>query len=455
MTARLDATIAADQPLSTQEQPFSEAAIRQRDEIPAIYGGVNFSSVPERFDSEATIDDNRFAPMRAAVGRVFERPALMDTIREATMTGDRVGDAYAALIPQRGFRTLVDMLETACAHGVERLSDAPPELVALISSMEDTPDWVDMTLVEQGARAERIPMATTTPFAIRGAFLATFLNKYAALPMTMTGTLSDEAAAKRVFETASFFTATTMPHALERHGKGFEAAAKVRMMHSMVRFHLMNSGRWDVGTYGIPIPQVDQMPAGLIGVFLMSAQLLRKGKTEFSAAQRAQVELARYRCFLLGLPEELLGETPQEIVDLLIARHVSLREAYDDETCGTLVRGTMAANLFDRSTLKGRMHAWLENGFSRFILVTSFLNGDTEKAASMGITFDLAEKVAAAAAAVTVAATAAFYRVGLQLPLVSGRIDRQLNAKLARLLEMYGHADFVTDADQYKLSSAP
>ena len=86
-------------------------------------------------------------------------------------------------------------------------------------------------------------MATATPFAIRGAFLATFLNKYAALPMTMTGTLSDEAAAKRVFETASFFTATTMPGALDRYGKGFEAAAKVRLMHSMVRYHLLRSGR--------------------------------------------------------------------------------------------------------------------------------------------------------------------------------------------------------------------
>lgn len=442
------------EPRTTEEHPFSESVIRQREEIPAIYGDVDFSALPERFDVDAAIDDERFASMREAVARVFERPAMMDTIRDATMTGDRLGDAYAALIPERGFRTLIDMLETACAHGVDGVSDAPTELIDLIASMEATPDWVDMKLVEMGARAERIPMATTTPFAIRGAFLATFLNKYAALPMTMTGTLSDEAAAKRVFETASFFTATTLPRALERHGKGFEAAAKVRLMHSMVRFHLLKSGKWDVGTYGIPIPQVDQMPAGLIGVFLMSAQLLRKGRTEFSLAERAQVELSRYRCFLLGLPQNLLGETPQEVVDLLIARHVSLREAYDDETCGTLVRGTLAADLFDRSTLRGRMHAVLENGFSRFILIQSFLAGDAERAASIGITFHPAEKAAAAAAAVTVAATRAFYRIGLRLPLVSDRVDRRLNAKLARLLDTYGHADFVTDAEQYRLSSA-
>ena len=103
---------------------------------------------------------------------------------------------------------------------------------------------------------------------------------------------------------------------------------------------------------------------------------MRKGVTEFTEAQRATVELSRYRCFLLGLPQDLLGETPREIIDLLMARHVTLREAYDDETCGTLVRGTMEADLFDRSSLRGKLHSWLENGFSRFVLINSFLSGD-------------------------------------------------------------------------------
>ena len=435
-------------------QVYADRVGRQRDEIPAIYGEVDFSIVPERFDAEAAADDERFGKVREAVDRVFDDPALMEMVRDYTMTGDRVADAYAALIPDLGFRTLVDMLDEACERGVENVADAPPELIDFIRAMEDTPDWVDMALVEKGARAERIPMATATPFAIRGAFLATFLNKYAALPMTMTGTLSDEAAAKRVFETASFFSATTMPGALDRHGKGFQAAAKVRLMHSMVRFHLMSSGRWDVATYGIPIPQVDQMPAGLIGVFMMSARLLAKGQTEFTADQKAGVELARYRCFLLGLPQDLLGETPQEIVDLLIARHITLREAYDDEVCGALVRGTLEADLFDRSTVKGRVHSWLENGFSRFVLVKSFLSGDAERAESIGITFGRKEKAAAAAAMVVVTTSSLFYRVGLRLPVVGDRIDERLNAKLARLLEMYGHADFVTDADKYKVNAA-
>ena len=436
-------------------QRYADPVVQQAVDLPTIYGDVDFDVVPERLDAEATPDDDRFRSVRKAVDRVFEQPELLETIRNATMTGDRVADAYAALIPEHGLRTLIEMLEQACAHGVDAVEGAPPELAALIASMEATPDWVDMDLVERGARAERLAMATATPFAIRGAFLATFLNQYAALPMTMTGTLSDEAAAKRVFETASFFTATTMPGALRRNGKGFEAAAKVRLMHSMVRFHLLTSGKWDVATYGIPIPQVDQMPAGLIGVFLMSARLLRKGITEFDDAQRAQVELSRYRCFLLGLPEDLLGDTPEEIIDLLTARHVLLREGYDDEICGSLVRGTMDAKLFDTSTLQGKARAWMEDGFSRFVLISSFLGGDHERAAEMGITFGLSEKVAAGAAAATIGAMNLFFRVGLELPVVGQHVDDLLNARLAGLLDSYGHADFVTDAGKYALHREP
>ncbi len=432
---------------------YDDSVTRQATDLPAVYGNVDFTIVPERFDADAHPDDARFAPVRGAIARVLERPDLMETIRNATMRGDRWADAYAALIPQYGLRALIEMLETACAEGVAAVADAPPELGALIAAMEATPEWVDMDLVEAGARTERIGMAVTSPLAIRGAFLATFLNQYAALPMTMTGTLSNEAAAKRVFETASFFTATTLPGALRRDGKGFEAAAKVRLMHSMVRFHLLSSGRWDVATYGIPIPQVDQMPAGLIGVFLMAAEVLKQGRTEFTADERARVELSRYRCFLLGLPENLLGETPQEITDLLMARHASLREAYDDEICGSLVRGTLSADLFDTSTVRGKVHNWLEGGFSRFVLIKSFLGGDAERAESIGIEFDRRHKVAAATAVGVLAAKTFGYRVGLQLPVVAPAVDRHLNARIARLLDSYGHADFVTDPAKYQIAA--
>ncbi len=431
---------------------YADSVLEQKAAIPAIYGGVDFSILPERYVNDVDISKGIPSRYQRYAQSALSDPERVENIRNYTMTGDRVADAYAALIPQHGFRTLVAMLEQACEHGIEAVADAPQELVTFIRAMEATPDWVDMAMVERGARQERIPLATISPFAIRGAFIATFMNKYTALPMTMTGTLSDSKSARRVFETASFFTATAMPGAMHRFGAGFKAAAKVRLMHSMVRYNIMQSGQWDVATYGIPIPQVDQMPAGLIGIFLLSFKLLGKGRTHFTPAERERVEMARYRCFLLGLPQDLLGETPQEIVDLIMARTLSLREEFDDATCGELVRGTMEAELFEHASLRGRMHRWMERGFSKFFLIRHFCDGKPARAEKMGIYYRFDDKLATAVTIMVILATSGFYSVGMRIPGVRTLLDKQLVNKLARLLDSYGHADFITDAKHYKLA---
>jgi hypothetical protein len=87
-------------------------------------------------------------------------------------------------------------------------------------------------------------------------------------------------------------------------------------------------------------------------------------------------------------------------------------------------------------------------------LIKSFLSGDAERAESIGIDFGPKEKAAAGVAVAVVTCNTAFYNVGLRLPVVGEHLDKRLNEKLARLLEMYGHADFVTDADLYKVNVA-
>jgi hypothetical protein len=440
--------------LQDRKVVYAQSVLRQKEDIPGIYGGVDFSILPERYISDTRVSDKLPLQFRQYAESALSDPARVERIRNFTMMGDKVADAYAALIPEYGFRTLVTMLEEACESGVESVPNAPQELVTFIRAMEATPDWVDMDMVERGARQERIPLVTISPFAIRGAFIATFMNKYTALPMTMTGTLSDSKSARRVFETASFFTATAMPGALQRFGSGFKAAAKVRLMHSMVRYNIMRTGQWDVATYGIPIPQVDQMPAGLIGIFLLSFKLLAKGRTTFTPLERERVEMARYRCFLLGLPQELLGETPQEIVDLMMARAMSLKEEFDDATCGVLVRGTMEAELFDDPSLRGRMHRWMERGFSKFFLIRNFCNGKVARAEAMGIHYRFEDKLATAITILVILVSSSYYSIGMRIPFLRTLLDKQLINRIAGLLDSYGHADFITDAKQYKLAPA-
>lgn len=421
--------------------------------LPAMYGKVDFSITPERFagtpDIPSTLKGERSEANRR---RVLADAATVARARAYTMLGDNVADAYAALMPQYGFKRLIGMLTTACDQGLDAVPDAPPELTAFIRAMEATPDWIDMSLIEAGARASRNPSANLAPFVVRGAFVATFLNKYSALPMALTGTLSHETAVRRIKETASFFTTTALPGALGRFGAGFKAAAMVRLMHSMVRFNVLRgSKKWDVSVYGIPVPQVDQMPAGTIGVFLLAFKMMRQGRKDFTPAERAFVEFNRYRCWLLGLPEDLLPATPQGIYDAMTVYSGTLRDGYDDETCGALVRATMAAYFPADHSLKSRIFNALERRFSRVFFNRSFLAGDTTgKAALMGVELQPLDHVVFVALGLFIYGRENLYKLALRVPGLREIADRRLIAKLDRLLVDYGHAEYTTDAAKYR-----
>jgi hypothetical protein len=396
---------------------LAEAVAAQAAQIPAMYGLVDFSITPDRF-TVGPADRTELAP-----GYLARRPELL---------------ANEALIAR---------------IRVEHVAGAPPELARFIAAMA-LPAWLDRGLIDEGARIERNAYAHRAPFVIRGGLLATFMNKYSALPMALTGTLSNETAARRVKETAMFFTSTVMPGALEQHGPGFKAAAMVRLMHSMVRFNLLRQAeRWDVRTYGIPIPQVDQMPAGMVSVFLLAQRALRSGRATFTHAERARVELARYRCFLLGLPEELLADTPQSIVDIMLTRHATLRKGFAP-ICSALVRATMAADLTSGHSLGNRVHDWLERGFSKAYFVANFMRGDKAAAADVGVRLGVSDRLGAIAATVLIASAMTAYAIAARIPVLNQTADRSLIRKLSRQLASYGHAGFTTSADAYRPAPA-
>lgn len=422
----------------------------QKTLLPELYGHIDFDRMPERWTedaSQAIVKDR-------APGGVAMTDYELELVRAYTMLGDVVADAYAALMPKIPFRRLIDMLQAACAHGVENVAGAPPELVAFIRDMERIPDWVDMDMVREGARLDLNATANISPFAIRGAFIATFLNKYSALPMAMTGTLSNQTAARRVRETAHFFACTVLPGALDRYGEGFKAAAMVRLMHSMVRVNVLRTGRWDADVYGVPIPQVDQMPAGLIPIFLLAFRMLKEGRREFTPGERAQVELARYRCFLLGLPEDLLADTPEGIVRMMTARNTTLRESFDDEVCGSLIRATLSAYLPQDDSYASQLHDQLERRFAKLIFVQHFLGGDRSLAEKIGIPIGPDDVVLGTLVGVGIAAQVKAFELAEMIPGVRDVASWYLARRVEQLVAGYGHARFTTDASKYRPTAA-
>ncbi len=427
--------------------------LEQKTRIPSLYGNVDFSIVPERFAPSLT--DKSMLPGKFARkhrARILGDEERVQRALAYTMLGDTVADAYAALMPQYGFKRLIDMLSEACARGLDAVPNAPQELVDFIQSMERIPDWLDMDLVNEGARVSRNQMATLVPYAIRGTFVATFMNKYSGLPMALTGALSSESSVQRVKETASFFTTATLPGALGRYGAGFKAAALVRLMHSMVRFNILKrSKKWDVNVYGIPIPQVDQMPAGTIPAFTMAFAVVEKGRKHFNKRERAVVELCRYQSYLLGLPEDLLPDSPQDIVDTMLTYAATLRDGYDDETCGELVRATMGAYLPRDKSLKSQIYNQFEKSFSKVFFTRVFLSDyEGSRADMMGVKPSLLDYALFAATGAFVFPQVLATRVIQDIPLANRLLDKVLIRRIDDLLVEYGHAEYTTDPSRYK-----
>ncbi|OBK23506.1 oxygenase MpaB family protein [Mycobacterium asiaticum] len=430
---------------------FPELAQRvasQRQLQPDLYGDIDFDERPYRLTKQPG-DKSSLPAWAADRDQILTDDRVLELMETATMLGDVVADPYAALMSRYSVTELIDMLKTACRHGIDAVPDAPEELVAFIAAMEVKPDWINFDLIEEGARQARAAAALLAHFITRGAFIATFTNTYAALPMGLTGALSGRRAARRVNETASFFAVTTLPGALRRYGPGFEAAAMVRLMHSMVRYNaLKKSDKWDVDVYGVPVPQVDQMPAGMIGQYMTSQQVLRQGRDKFNEQERALVEFGRYRCFLLGLPEELLPTTPAETVHVMHARAALLRDGFDS-VCRELVDSTMAAYLRPGTSWFDRAAEAVEKSYSKETFVRAFCNGHRETAEAMGVSIGVADRIRIALTGPFIAGRFVAVQRANNIPALRQLVDRYVIRLLKLRLRTYGKPEFTSDSAHY------
>lgn len=435
-------------------QQLEQQVLAQKTLVPELYGNIDFTHTPERFcaepHSKTLLPDSYAKRYRADLLADAER---VERARLYTLLGDTVSDRYAALM-HKGYRMqdLIRMLHEAWALGVDKVPNAPEELYDFMHELETVPDWIDKDLVNRGARVGRIFMSLLAPYSIRGAFIATFMNKYSGLPMALTGALSRKGSStQRINETASFFTAATLPGALERTGGAFMAAAMVRLMHSVVRFNLINhSKHWDYPTYGIPIPQVDQMPAGMIAAFINAFEVVSSGKKNFTDRQKGTVELCRYQSYLLGLPEDLLPRDPYEIFEHMITYAGTLRDGYDEDTCGALVRSTMSAYRPKDKRWRSRIYNQMEKSFSKVYFQRVFLRGsDKAKAKLMGVEPTVLDHVLAGAVSAYITPQILGHLAAIQVPRLEPVADQWLIRRIKRLLGEYGHPEYITDVATY------
>jgi len=138
----------------------------------------------------------------------------------------------------------------------------------------------------------------------------------------------------------------------------------------------------------------------------------------------------------------------------MLTRQATLRKEFDDATCGALVRGTMQADLSTDRSLRGRIQRRLEMAFSKVFLIRNFLDGDSARAAAMGVPFTRADRACALVAALIIFPKMWFYDWASRIGFLRQAADGRLIHKIERQLALYGHAEFETDPNTYKPAHA-
>jgi len=419
----------------------------QKSIAPAVYGALDLDITPERFRTQ--LGENSIIKDNPRIQTLLADTEKVEFFRQLTLMGDPLADAFAAVIPTLGYKTARAMLDKAAAEGIDRVADAPPELVALMRSVETVPDWVDWTRIERASENGRLLTALVGEAIIRVAFMMTYVNGYQGLPMVITGALTSESAAKRMKETISTFKLATLPGALRRGGEAYQSAVKVRVMHAMVRTSLLRRPKiWDYSVYGTPIPQVDQMGAALGFNYLMSLRAL-KNAGRFSEYEACAVEQARYLAYLLGMHDQFLSNDPRQIVETWNLCQATLRHQYDERGRDL---NTATLNAYRRNSKRwfDRTFHTLDVKSTRF-MYTKMVGRRTAEA--MGVHSKRSDALAFASLFAPLGIGFGALSLLKKVPGGRARIDQRATEEILRQLANEGTAEYRTNESDYKFES--
>jgi hypothetical protein len=232
---------------------------------------------------------------------------LVDRLVAGAMEGDPLADrlvtSFRSLPSGTGWR----MLDEALEHGPELVEGAPPELADLVAPARRPPAWVDHELVDAGALAFWRSGGVNIGLAlVCGSLAYGYRNARLTRPLAATGRL-ERMAPRRLQETARWVAAATRPGALRPGGAGVGATLRLRMVHALVRRHLLDGEDWDLGAWGVPISASDTLLTAIGGFLVVPLRALadlgvRLAPAELEAMTHQWVWIAS----LMGTPDDLL-----------------------------------------------------------------------------------------------------------------------------------------------------
>ncbi|MDF0530491.1 oxygenase MpaB family protein [Tsukamurella sp. 8F] len=236
--------------------------------------------------------------------------------------GDPLAEAAVAVARDRGGDG--DLLAR-----VERLADAgEPACRSLLASVENPPSWVDLDRIAIGADMALRHFPQYTLAVGYGALMTTFSSPDAAYILSSTGRFEEDAA-RRLQRSSALFFGVLDAAGLATHGTAWAACMRVRLIHSAVRLHMTAHGQWPFP--GKPVSALQTSAGPLFFGAMMLDRLRRLGARITPDEADGFYLLWRYVTWLLGVPDELLGETAEEQA-ALDARILPFTFAPDDNS---------------------------------------------------------------------------------------------------------------------------
>jgi hypothetical protein len=209
-----------------------------------------------------------------AEARAEHGTALVDRLLAGCFEADAPADALVLAFRRLPGGAGWQLLEEALAAGAAP-AGAPPELEAMLAPHRVLPSWLDPGRLHAGAvaywRAGAGPLGLSLTC---GALAYGYQSASLSRPLAATGRL-ERMAPRRLGETARWLLSVTTPGAMLPGGRGLAACVRVRLVHALVRAHLLREGGgWDVANWGVPMSASDAGSTAMGGFLCLHLQAM-------------------------------------------------------------------------------------------------------------------------------------------------------------------------------------
>ncbi len=260
-------------------------------------------AIDERFRQPTPEEAARITGARNWAEMRAEHPERVDAMAAGLVRGDRLADAVVAeFFSPAGlsWERTVGALDSPY-----RTEGLPPALTEFLSAATTPPPWYDASLARAGAAAwwrfGSLQSSTLYQSLIYGYQARGFTRPLVETGRLTTGTWD------RVISTARWVALATAPDMMSVGAPGWVETLRIRLVHSMVRHHLVERQGWDVAAWGVPINQTYSQFTITAGFLALPLRIARDLGLRYSQAElEAITHLWRWIGATMGVEDQLL-----------------------------------------------------------------------------------------------------------------------------------------------------